>query len=155
MIEAKREDASHQIGHLCVGGDHKNLCSGAAENGDDVWVAGAVPLSRSVRLLVGDLPIRDPAAELRLHVAATLDGLRALRGYRVAGMSEGQPLRGFATISLRAEDLRAAKPWYTEFEPVTERGPGFVTASAVDPFGSILGVMDNWHYREVLAWREP
>jgi predicted enzyme related to lactoylglutathione lyase len=137
-------------------------------------------------------------------------------------MSEGQTLRGFATISLWAEDLEAAKRWYTEllgvepyfqrpgycefrvgdyqheiglidskyapggrpegpggavmywhvddvegtvkrllslgateYEPVTERGPGFVTASVVDPFGNILGVMYNRHYLEVLAWRKP
>jgi predicted enzyme related to lactoylglutathione lyase len=137
-------------------------------------------------------------------------------------MSEGQTLRGVATISLWAEDLEAAKRWYTEllgvepyfqrpgycefrvgdyqheiglidskyapggrpggpggavvywhvddvegtvkrllslgaaeYEPVTERGPGFVTASAVDPFGNILGVMYNRHYLEVLAWRKP
>jgi len=42
----------------------------------------------------------------------------------------------------------------TEDEPVTERGPGFVTASLVDPFGNILGVMYNRHYLEVLAWRK-
>ena len=42
-----------------------------------------------------------------------------------------------------------------EYEPVTERGPGFVTASAVDPFGNIMGVMYNRHYLEVLAWRKP
>jgi predicted enzyme related to lactoylglutathione lyase len=35
-------------------------------------------------------------------------------------------------------------------EPV-ERGPGFVTASVVDPFGNILGVMYNRHYLEVLG----
>ena len=34
-------------------------------------------------------------------------------------------------------------------EPV-ERGPGFVTASVVDPFGNILGVMYNAHYLEIL-----
>ena len=33
----------------------------------------------------------------------------------------------------------------------TERGPGFVTASVVDPFGNILGVMYNQHYLDVLA----
>ena len=37
-------------------------------------------------------------------------------------------------------------------EPV-ERGPGFVTASVVDPFGNILGVMYNQHYLEILAAR--
>lgn len=34
-----------------------------------------------------------------------------------------------------------------------ERGPGFVTAVVVDPFGNLLGVMENAHYLEVLASR--
>ncbi|MCB0062445.1 MAG: VOC family protein [Caldilineaceae bacterium] len=34
---------------------------------------------------------------------------------------------------------------------VTERGPGFVTASVVDPFGNILGIMYNAHYLEMLG----
>jgi predicted enzyme related to lactoylglutathione lyase len=34
-----------------------------------------------------------------------------------------------------------------------EHGPGFVTASAVDPFGNILGVMYNRHYLEILGSR--
>ncbi|MCF2525845.1 VOC family protein [Yinghuangia soli] len=38
-------------------------------------------------------------------------------------------------------------------EPVVERGPGFVTASVVDPFGNILGVMYNQHYLDVLGAR--
>lgn len=40
-----------------------------------------------------------------------------------------------------------------EYEPITERGPGFVTASVVDPFGNVLGVMTNAHYLSVLAGR--
>jgi predicted enzyme related to lactoylglutathione lyase len=39
----------------------------------------------------------------------------------------------------------------TAHEKVTEREPGFVTASVVDPFGNILGVMYNQHYLDVLA----
>jgi predicted enzyme related to lactoylglutathione lyase len=31
-----------------------------------------------------------------------------------------------------------------------ERGAGFVTASVVDPFGNVLGIMYNRHYLEVL-----
>jgi len=39
-------------------------------------------------------------------------------------------------------------------EPITERGTGgFVTASVVDPFGNILGVMYNPHYVEIQAKR--
>jgi predicted enzyme related to lactoylglutathione lyase len=37
----------------------------------------------------------------------------------------------------------------------TERGPGFVTASVVDPFGNVLGIMYNQHYLDVLATSGP
>ncbi|WP_020673446.1 VOC family protein [Amycolatopsis nigrescens] len=132
-------------------------------------------------------------------------------------------LRGFATISLFADDLAAAKDWYAELlgiepyfvrptvgepayiefrfgdyqhelglidrryaphggtegpagavvfwhvddvtaalekllsmgakehDPRTEREAGFVTASVVDPFGNILGVMYNPHYLDILS----
>ncbi|WP_163861556.1 VOC family protein [Myxococcus eversor] len=36
---------------------------------------------------------------------------------------------------------------------VTERGPGFVTASVIDPFGNVLGLMFNRHYLDVLGAR--
>jgi len=36
----------------------------------------------------------------------------------------------------------------TEYEPLTKRGDGFVTASVLDPFGNILGIMYNPHYLE-------
>jgi predicted enzyme related to lactoylglutathione lyase len=39
-----------------------------------------------------------------------------------------------------------------EYEPLTKRGEaGFVTASVVDPFGNILGIMHNPHYLEILG----
>ncbi len=38
----------------------------------------------------------------------------------------------------------------TEYEPKTPRGEGFITASLVDPFGNILGLMYNVHYLSVL-----
>lgn len=42
----------------------------------------------------------------------------------------------------------------TEHEPRTARGADFVTASVVDPFGNILGVMYNPHYLNILNGRE-
>ncbi|USG68156.1 VOC family protein [Brevibacillus ruminantium] len=39
----------------------------------------------------------------------------------------------------------------TKYEEPTERGPGFITASVVDPFGNILGIMYNSHFLEVLG----
>ncbi|PWC04608.1 VOC family protein [Mycetocola zhujimingii] len=41
----------------------------------------------------------------------------------------------------------------TEHEPITTREAGFVTASVVDPFGNILGVMYNPHYLQILEFR--
>ena len=41
----------------------------------------------------------------------------------------------------------------TVLEKPVERGPGFVTASVIDPFGNILGVMYNKHYLEMLQSR--
>jgi predicted enzyme related to lactoylglutathione lyase len=39
-----------------------------------------------------------------------------------------------------------------EHEARTEHGEaGFITASVVDPFGNVLGVMYNQHYLEVLG----
>jgi predicted enzyme related to lactoylglutathione lyase len=41
-----------------------------------------------------------------------------------------------------------------EYDPITKRGEtGFVTASVVDPFGNVLGIMYNPHYLAVLAAR--
>ncbi|MBX9244722.1 VOC family protein [Actinotalea ferrariae] len=36
-------------------------------------------------------------------------------------------------------------------DPPTVRGDGFVTASVVDPFGNVLGVMRNVHYAAMFA----
>jgi len=41
-----------------------------------------------------------------------------------------------------------------QLEAVTERGPGFVTASVVDPFGNVLGIMYNRHYLDILGNHE-
>jgi predicted enzyme related to lactoylglutathione lyase len=38
-----------------------------------------------------------------------------------------------------------------EYDPITKRGEtGFVTASVIDPFGNVLGIMYNPHYVEIL-----
>ncbi|WP_156759178.1 VOC family protein [Microbacterium karelineae] len=39
----------------------------------------------------------------------------------------------------------------TSHQEPREQGPGFVTASVVDPFGNVLGVMYNQHYLDVVA----
>ncbi|MFC8683838.1 VOC family protein [Brevibacillus porteri] len=37
-----------------------------------------------------------------------------------------------------------------EYEPLIQRGDGFITASVLDPFGNVLGIMYNAHYLEIL-----
>jgi hypothetical protein len=38
-----------------------------------------------------------------------------------------------------------------QLEAPEDRGHGFITATAVDPFGNILGIMYNPYYLEILA----
>ena len=38
-----------------------------------------------------------------------------------------------------------------EYQPITPHGEGFDTASVIDPFGNVLGIMYNPHYLEILA----
>jgi predicted enzyme related to lactoylglutathione lyase len=66
-----------------------------------------------------------------------------------------QPDRaGGAIVYWHVDDVRAAferllSMGATAYEEPVERGPGFVTASVVDPFGNVLGVMYNSHYVQV------
>jgi predicted enzyme related to lactoylglutathione lyase len=71
----------------------------------------------------------------------------------------GRPGRaGGAVIYWHVDDVRASVERLVSMgaavheEPV-ERGPGFITASVIDPFGNILGVMYNQHYLEILTSR--
>src|SRR5215471_13455372 len=63
---------------------------------------------------------------------------------------------GGAIVYWHVDDVAATLEKLTamgakEYEPLTNRGPGFVTAAVVDPFGNILGIMYNAHYLEVLG----
>ncbi|MCW0216528.1 MAG: VOC family protein [Pseudonocardia sp.] len=64
---------------------------------------------------------------------------------------------GGAVMYWHVDDLEATvdrliRMGAEEFEPITPRGDtGFVTASVVDPFGNVLGVMHNPHYVEIAA----
>jgi predicted enzyme related to lactoylglutathione lyase len=43
-----------------------------------------------------------------------------------------------------------------EYQPITPWGEeGFATASVVDPFGNLLGIMYNPHYLEILSSLKP
>ena len=77
------------------------------------------------------------------------------RRYAPSGASNAP---GGAVVFWHVDDLTATVEKLlamgaVEYEPVTERGAGFTTASVVDPFGNVLGVMHNPHYLDVLAAR--
>ncbi|MFD7550723.1 VOC family protein [Streptomyces sp. NPDC059578] len=77
------------------------------------------------------------------------------RRYAPEGAGTGP---GGAVVYWHVDDVRATLDRLLalgaqEYEPLTERGPGFVTASVTDPFGNVLGVMYNQHYLDVLGAR--
>jgi predicted enzyme related to lactoylglutathione lyase len=78
------------------------------------------------------------------------------RRYAPAGAS-GAP--GGAIMHWHVDDLpgtvrKLLEMGATEYDPITERESGFVTAAVVDPFGNVLGVMHNPHHLEMLAARK-
>jgi len=78
------------------------------------------------------------------------------RRYAPPGAAGGP---GGAVMYWHVDDLAAAlerlrSMGATEYQAYTERGMGFVTASVVDPFGNVLGIMHNPHWLETLS-RQP
>jgi predicted enzyme related to lactoylglutathione lyase len=73
---------------------------------------------------------------------------------RFAPTHPDQP--GGAIVYWHVDDVEAAYDRLlalgaTPHQPPIERGPGFVPASVVDPFGNVLGIMFNQHYLDVLG----
>jgi predicted enzyme related to lactoylglutathione lyase len=71
--------------------------------------------------------------------------------YRPPALAAGP---GGAVLNWAVDDLRASldrliELGAEELQPITEFGPGFVTASVVDPFGNVLAIMHNVHYLEM------
>jgi len=75
------------------------------------------------------------------------------RQYAPEAMQQGP---GGAILLWHVDDIGAAferliSMGATVYDPITKRGDsGFVTASVIDPFGNILGIMYNPHYLEIL-----
>lgn len=73
--------------------------------------------------------------------------------YAPKGVTAGP---GGAVVYWHVDDVAATLEKLTamgakEYQPLTPRGAGFITASVVDPFGNILGIMYNPHYLEILG----
>jgi predicted enzyme related to lactoylglutathione lyase len=66
----------------------------------------------------------------------------------------GGPITYWHVDDVEASFERLLALGATAHEAVVERGPGFVTASVVDPFGNVVGVMFNQHYLDMLGQQE-
>lgn len=66
-----------------------------------------------------------------------------------AGDATGGSILYWHVDDVKKELKRLVDAGATEYEPVTERGVDWVTASVVDPFGNILGLIHSPHYLEV------
>jgi uncharacterized glyoxalase superfamily protein PhnB len=95
---------------------------------------------------------RDGYAEWRLGDHQDELGLVDSR-YRPPGAASGP---GGAVLYWHTDDVegmfeRLLAMGATEHEKPQDRGKGFVTATVVDPFGNLVGVMYNPHYVEILV----
>jgi len=96
----------------------------------------------------------DPPAYIEFRIGDYQHGLGVIDSrYAPAGVTPGP---ASAVIYWHVDDVRATfetllSKGATEHQALTDRGAGFITASVVDPFGNILGIMHNPHYLEVLG----
>jgi predicted enzyme related to lactoylglutathione lyase len=100
-------------------------------------------------------PEEGPPAYVEFRVGDYQDELGIIdRRYAPQGAA-GDP--GGAVMHWHVDDVpatfaRLLAMGAKEYQPVTKRGEaGWVTASVVDPFGNVLGIIYNPHYLEMLA----
>ncbi len=99
-------------------------------------------------------PEEGPPAYIEFRIGADEDELGLIdRRYAPPGVSRDP---GGAVIYWQVDDVAAAvarlvEHGATEYQPIVERDAGFVTASVLDPFGNILGLMCSPHFVEMHA----
>lgn len=98
-------------------------------------------------------PPEGPPAYVEFRLGDTQDELGIID--RRYAPSEAMTGFGGAVAYWHVDDVNAAvekliSMGAREYEAVTVREAGFVTASVIDPFGNILGMMYNPHYLEML-----
>jgi len=99
-------------------------------------------------------PEEGPPAYIEFRIGADEDELGLIdRRYAPPGSSRDP---GGAVIYWQVDDVAAAvaqlvEHGATEYQPVVERDAGFFTASVLDPFGNILGLMYSPHFVEMDA----
>jgi predicted enzyme related to lactoylglutathione lyase len=101
------------------------------------------------------MPSRDAPAYVEFRIGDDEDEFGIIdRRYAPRAM---QPGPGGAILLWHVDDIEVAfarllAMGAKEYDPVTKRGDsGFVTASVVDPFGNVLGIMYNPHFETLAA----
>ncbi len=104
---------------------------------------------------------REAYAEFRIgdyqHELGLLDNrfLPDLGGEKPATTGPGGVILYWHVDDVPATLARLIAMGATLHQPPRDFGEGFVGASVIDPFGNILGIMDNPHYLEVLSALKP
>ncbi len=99
-------------------------------------------------------PEQGPPAYVEFRVGDYQDELGIIdRRYAPEGAAGGP---GGAVMYWHVDDVpatfdRLLSMGAREYQPITPREAGWVTASVVDPFGNVLGIVYNPHYLEMLA----
>jgi predicted enzyme related to lactoylglutathione lyase len=99
-------------------------------------------------------PEQGPPAYVEFRVGDYQDELGIIdRRYAPEGAAGGP---GGAVLYWHVDDVpatfdRLLSMGAREYQPITPREAGWVTASVVDPFGNVLGIVYNPHYLEMLA----
>jgi predicted enzyme related to lactoylglutathione lyase len=111
------------------------------------WYAELLGIDPYFEVMAGDAPAY---YEFRVGDYQHELGLIDSR-YRPEGHAPGP---GGAVLFWHVDDVHSAlerliSMGATVHEGPTDRGEGFVTASVIDPFGNILGIMHSPHYLEV------
>jgi predicted enzyme related to lactoylglutathione lyase len=115
------------------------------------WAADHAAAKRWYTELLGMKPYFDRPGYCEFRIGDDADELGVIDArYAPPGASNGP---GGAVIFWHVDDIQAAFDTLlslgcTVYEKITPREAGFVTASVVDPFGNILGIMFNPHWLE-------
>lgn len=92
-------------------------------------------------------------AYLEFRIGDSLDELGILDRRFVPDGGRGTAVTYWAVDDVEAAHRRLLGLGATEHLPPTVQGDGYVTASVLDPFGNVLGVMYNQHYLDTVSAR--
>lgn len=123
------------------------------------WAADLVAAKQWYTELLGiepyfERPVDGPPAYVEFRIGDYQHELGIIDSkYAPNGTADGA---GGAVVYWHVDDVQATferllSMGAKEHEPITQREAEFITASVVDPFGNILGIMYNPHYLEVLG----